>query len=68
MGQPGTVAQLRAGALDRVIHGRVDLVLDGAVACPPCGHAASPIPLPERQHRSGRATSVYGRLNIPRFQ
>jgi hypothetical protein len=28
------LAQLRAGALDGVIDGRIDLVLDGAVACP----------------------------------
>ena len=43
MGQPGAVAQLRTGALNGVVDGRVDLVLDGAVTCPTCGHDVSPM-------------------------
>jgi len=53
VGQPGAVAQLCAGPLDGVIDSGVDLILDGAVACPTCRHDVSPMPVSGHQHRPG---------------
>src|SRR5699024_11010488 len=38
MGETGSAAHLAAHALDRILYGRVDLVVDGVVAGPAGGH------------------------------
>jgi hypothetical protein len=57
------VLELRAGALDGVINGGVDLVLDRTVACPTCRHDVSPMPVSDTQHRPGRWAGADARLN-----